>query len=421
MEQATGPVILIGLVVLGFALFWARHLVYGHRTAASDDALKLILSIAGTVCMVIGVGGAVTHGLLVLAPIGLLIVAAVAIMLITRYRTLERRSLLRCLSVAAEKGVPLNEAIRAFANERSDELGLRATRLAEAVEAGMPFPTALITSGTRLPGEALLAVRVGYETGTLSESLTRIARIDEDLDLLVRSVYEKMVYLLWIWAWMITVLIFVMLKIVPVFERLFREFELRIPTATQTLIAICYYTSRFWIAGVPVVLVLVCAAGAGMLHYVNLLPRGMPLIHQLSRRWDAALVMRVLAMAVHNQWPMNKTVWLLSSIFPNPPVRSLLMSAATRIDNGENWCDSLLHTGLLTQPDSTVLRAASRVGNLEWALDEMADSSIRRLVYRLRLALNMVFPITLFLFGIITAYIVISLFLPLISLIQGLS
>ena len=104
MEQITGPIILIVLVILGFALFWARHLVYGHRTAASDDAMKLVLSIAGTVCLVIGVGGAVTHGLFILAPLGLLIVSAVAIMLITRYRTLERRSLLRCLSVAAEKG-----------------------------------------------------------------------------------------------------------------------------------------------------------------------------------------------------------------------------------------------------------------------------------------------------------------------------
>ena len=285
----------------------------------------------------------------------------------------------------------------------------------------MPFPTALITSGTRLPDEALLAVRVGYETGSLSESLTRISRVDEDLDLLVRSVYEKMLYLLWIWAWMVTVLIYFMVKLIPVILRIFSEFELRVPRATQTLIDICNFTSQFWIVGVPVLLALLCAAGLGMLHYVNLLPRGTPVVHQLSRRWDAALVMRVLAMAVHHGWPMNKTIWLLSRIFPNPPVRSLLMSAAQRIDNGENWCDSLLNVGLLTPPDSTVLRAASRVGNLEWALDEMADSSIRRLVYRLRLGLNMVFPLTLLLFGIIIAYIVISLFLPLISIIQGLS
>lgn len=51
----------------------------------------------------------------------------------------------------------------------------------------------------------------------------------------------------------------------------------------------------------------------------------------------------------------------------------------------------------------------------------MADSSIRRLAYRLRLALNVIFPAVLFIFGMLIGFIVISLFMPLVSLIQGLS
>jgi type II secretory pathway component PulF len=420
VQNASGPIILLGLVVLGFALFWARHLAYRHRPAASDDAMKLILSIAAWVCIAVGIGGAVLHGMVFLSPFGLAIVAGVAIMLVTRYRALERRALLRCLSAAAQKRIPLNEAARAFANERSDELGMRAIRLAEGVEAGMSLPDAIHRSGTRLPLDALLAMRVGYETGTLDESLRRISRIDTDLDLLLRSVFEKLLYLTWIWVVMVIILTFIMFKIVPVYERMFQEFNVDLPRATILLVAISQWAVGYWFMAAPVYLVMLAAACMGALYYIDLLPRGAPVVNWLSRRWDSALIMRVLALAVHCDWPFNKTVWLLARVYPSAPVRGRLVSAGQRIDNGENWCAGLRKAGLLRNADRAVLQAATRVGNLEWALDEMADSSIRRLVYRLRLAINILFPTTLFLFGLVVGFVVIGLFTPLVSLIQGM-
>ena len=54
---------------------------------------------------------------------------------------------------------------------------------------------------------------------------------------------------------------------------------------------------------------------------------------------------------------------------------------------------------MLRASDAAVLKAAERSGNLEWALEEMADSSIRQLAYRLRLALNILFPFVMVVFG----------------------
>ena len=54
-------------------------------------------------------------------------------------------------------------------------------------------------------------------------------------------------------------------------------------------------------------------------------------------------------------------------------------------------------------------------------MQEMADSTLRRLILRLRFALAVGFPALLLLFGGVVAFFVISLFIPLIALIQGLS
>ena len=50
MDNIAGPVALIGFIALGVALFWSRHLLYRNRPAASDDAMKLNLSIIGWLC-----------------------------------------------------------------------------------------------------------------------------------------------------------------------------------------------------------------------------------------------------------------------------------------------------------------------------------------------------------------------------------
>ena len=130
--------------------------------------------------------------------------------------------------------------------------------------------------------------------------------------------------------------------------------------------------------------------------------------------------MRALAFAVRQQRPLPQMIWLLAKQYPKWSIRSRLSKAGIAINNGEHWCKALRRAGILRSSDEAVLMAAERSGNLEWALQEMADSSIRRLAYRLRLALNVVFPIVVFVMGLIIALFVIGLFWPLVSLIEGL-
>src|ERR1700686_3525096 len=84
----------------------------------TKSALWIGFFLALLVAMV-AVGGFVGLLLWLLTPIISQVIAV-------RYRETERRSLLWLLGVAAEKGIPLSTAVRAFADERHDALGRRA-------------------------------------------------------------------------------------------------------------------------------------------------------------------------------------------------------------------------------------------------------------------------------------------------------
>ena len=63
----------------------------------------------------------------------------------------------------------------------------------------------------------------------------------------------------------------------------------------------------------------------------------------------------------------------------------------------------------------------SAAGNLAWALEEMADSSVRCAAYRLRAWLNVLFPAVVIVFGGCVFFIALGILMPLFALIPGLS
>jgi type IV pilus assembly protein PilC len=420
VENAVGPVALIGLVLLGVALLWARQVAYRTRSAHHQDAMRLVLSISGSLLILVGILGVLAHVVSYFIIFVAIVMFGIVLMLIMRFRLLERRTLLQCISIAAEKGIPLHQAVRGFANERTDEIGYRAAILAEALEAGMNLPEALQFSKTSLSTDALLAMRLGYETGALGPAVARIAKSDDSLDLVVRSMFEKYFYLGAMILVMTSCCTYFIFWIVPVFEKMFREFGLNLPEITRWNIAFADVFSRYWILFSPFVAFLAILVTLAGLHYVGFLPRDFPGLNRATRPLDGALIMRALAMAVSFQWPMNKTIWLLARIYPKRGMRHRLARAGRYIDNGVSWCDSLRQAGIIYRSDWIVLTAAQRVGNMEWALDEMANSSSRRLVYRARLLLNVVFPFVLLMFGGFVAFFVIGFFIPLVRLIEGL-
>jgi type II secretory pathway component PulF len=406
----------LGLIVLGAALLWAVRLVYGRRRGSTDDLVKRCLLLAGWIFLLAGlVGTATLGGPLMPLPILGLIFAGLAYF---KYTTAERRSLLWALSVAADKGIPLEKAARAFADERSVQVGVRIARLASLLESGVPLSVAAALSRNTLPADALLAARIGEQTGQLGPALQMSWRYSDDFELIMRSVLAQYFYLLGILMAGTWIMTFVMLKIVPVWTRMFWEFDLELPMATQWIVSAAEHSYAFLPLFHIALLVLLLL---GVSYYVRWSRYELPLLHRFWRRCDNALVMQALALTVRQQRELNASLAMLAAEFPYPSTGKRLEAAVQQVKRGVHWCDALQAVRLLEPAETALLKSAERVGNLSWGLEEMADSALRRFSFRLRAALNIAFPIALLTCGLFVLVFVVGLFMPLIALIQGLS
>jgi type II secretory pathway component PulF len=199
---------------------------------------------------------------------------------------------------------------------------------------------------------------------------------------------------------------------------MFSEFGLELPAVTQWLIAIASQS----VYAIPVVypallmlLLLLCS------YIIRWSRYELPGLNWFWLRSDGALVMRALSFAVQQGRELGPALRLLAQQYPRPSVARRLERAVEGIDRGTDWCDALRSEGLLTSTDAALLQAAQRVGNLAWALDEMSEGSLRRWAFRWKILVDIAFPLLILVLGLLVMFIVIGLFLPLVSLIQGLS
>jgi type II secretory pathway component PulF len=414
--NTSNPINYFGIVILGLALLWAVRLVYGRRRGASNDLVKRCLLLAGWILIVGGVltGVGMSLPFFPLPLLGLVIVA----MAYFKYMTSERRSLLWALALAAEKDIPLEKAARSFADERSVQVGVRVSSLADLLEAGIPLPTAMAMSRNSLPTDALLASRIGQETGQMGPALRMSIRYSDDFELVMRHVLVRYFYLLGVLTAAGWIMTFMMLKIAPVMTKMFEEFELELPGITRLVIGM---SRNFIVFGPLMHLALLGLSLIGISYYCRWSRYELPFLSRLWRRCDGALIMRTLSLTVSQGRELGPTLAKLSQQYPLPSIGKRLESAAKRIESGIHWCDALMAAGLLNRAESAVLKTAERFGNLEWALGEMSDSALRRFSFRLRAVLNIAFPLILLICGFVVFVFVVGMFLPLVSLIQGLS
>ena len=281
MDQALGPMSIFGSVILGIALLWSVRLAYGNGREPSDDTLRLVLTIGGWTLNHLAVISIVAQVFFLGTPrnagdvVGFMFIViimsgltmTVFAMVVGRYRVLEWRSLMWSLSAAAEREIPLEQIARAFACERTDEIGLRALRLANYLVGGTPLPDALDLAKTALPLDGILAARYGTEMGNLGPAIARIAKRQSELDQVIRSVFEKVFYLFLVGNVMAMIISFMMLKITPVFAKMFDEFGLELPMQTLLVIYVSDALVQYFVFLLPLFLLAAIFFLIGWLYY----------------------------------------------------------------------------------------------------------------------------------------------------------
>jgi type II secretory pathway component PulF len=410
--QPIGVIVLCILLMVGSIILINRTVLFQNRLLGERSSFEFVLLFIGWILLFI---------FMVILGLFLFIFLFLFLFIYMQNLRIKQQGFLWMLAISAKRQIPLAPAISAYAQEVGGQFGDRIDDFANMLSAGVPLPDALGSVPLLVSNRFYPIIRTSYESGNMAKGL-REAAVARDLQQPLWGVLSgKIFYILAMVMFGTSILTFIMIKIIPAFEKIFKDFSTKLPPITIALINISHWMVNFWYLFCPLFFAIFLLFFYSLLKFLGISLFELPGVSFLMRRKHTAEIMDNLAMTVENRRTIDAGIQTLVDTYPDNSIRFKLNLALSDIRSGASWYESLYRRGLMRQSDLAVLQSAERVGNLPWAMREMADSNRRRIAYRMNVLMQTMFPPVVLSFGVMVMLIVVALFMPLITLITQMS
>jgi type IV pilus assembly protein PilC len=269
-------------------------------------------------------------------------------------------------------------------------------------------------------------VKAGEAGGALEVILQRLADFLEKGQSLKSKIIGAMVYPAVVIFVAISILTFIMVMIIPKFKKIFDEFGLTLPWATQTLIRASTWMSEYWwtIPLFPMALYLLIKlirlsrAGNYALDRCTL---WIPVVGELVEKTIVARTMRTLGTLISSGVPILEAINIVKETANNAVFERMFQRVFESIREGDTIADPLKESRLVDDMVVNMVEVGEETGDLDSMLSKIADFYDEWVDNLVKSLLSLLEPIMIVFLGFTIGGIVISLFLPLIKLLEGLS
>jgi type IV pilus assembly protein PilC len=321
--------------------------------------------------------------------------------------------------------------LRAAACEATGRVKAGLLTLAEELERGRTLEQICADTQLRLPMHVRGMIAAAARTGQLGPALDDLLQHQRTVRAMFWRIWSSLLYPLVVAALNFVVLTFLFWWIVPTFKEMFQDFELRLPVMTMAVISISDAT--VWLVSGPgrtafaLLLVLVslfvfCAAtGRGGAGVQRLLIESIPILGVLWQWSGAAGFMYLLSTLLDKNVPLEEALRLAADGTSKADLRRSGHWLADEIASGRSLADLVESSGCLPPSAVPLLRWGERTNSLASALRTLSELFVERVQMRTDWLRSVSPPFIYVFIALSAALVVITLFMPLVSLIQGLS
>ncbi len=269
-------------------------------------------------------------------------------------------------------------------------------------------------------------VRAGEAGGALEIILQRLADFKEKAQSLKRKVIGAMVYPAVVIMVAVGILTFIMVAIIPKFKKIFDEFKMKLPWATQTLIDTSMWFAEYWWVlplfplGVYVLLKLIRLSRAGN-YALDRMTLWIPVVGGLVKKTVVARTMRTLGTLVASGVPILEALAIVKETANNSVFERAFQRVYESIREGDTIAQPLREARLVDHMVVNMIEVGEETGDLDTMLYKIADFYDEEVDTAVKSLISLLEPLMIVVLGFIIGAIVISLFLPLIKLLEGLS
>jgi type IV pilus assembly protein PilC len=334
----------------------------------------------------------------------------------------------RQFSVMIDAGLPLVQCLEILAGQQENKLFQKVlTGTRSAVEGGATLSTAMRQYPKVFDALYVNMVEAGETGGILDTILQRLASYIEKDVKLKRAVKSALVYpvgVLTVAAGVITLLLW---KVVPIFATLFAGLGVTLPLPTRIVIGLSNFVGSIF--GLLILIGTVATIFAIKLWYgtkqgryiIDATLLRMPLIGILLRKIAVARFTRTLGTLISSGVPILEGLDITAKTAGNAVVERALLKVRKSLEEGKSLTDPLRETEVFPGMVTQMIGVGEQTGAMDAMLQKIADFYEEEVDAAVKDLLTALEPIMIVFLGLVVGGVVISMYLPLFSLIGQLS
>jgi type IV pilus assembly protein PilC len=333
----------------------------------------------------------------------------------------------RQFSVMIDSGVPLVQCLQILGDTQENKKFSAAIKgVTTEVESGNSLAQSMKNFPKVFDSLYTNMVAAGETGGILDTIFQRLAIYIEKAVKLKRAVQSAMVYPIAVVVIAGGVITLILWKVVPAFTELFESMNVDLPLPTRIVIGASKFVGHYGI---------LLAIGMGVLGFgfktyygtpggrytVDKYLLKAPIFGPLLRKIAVARFTRTMATLIASGVPILDCLEITASTAGNAIVEEAIMSVKKAIEEGRTIVDPLKASGVFPQMVVSMIGVGEQAGALETMLTKIADfyeEEVDAAVGDLMTAME---PMMIVVLGVVVGGIVISMYLPIFSLVSQLS
>lgn len=329
------------------------------------------------------------------------------------------------LAALLKAGLPLLGALDMML-ERVEEPTLRRVLRAirNRVESGEDLSDAVAAQRDVFPPLYAATLKAGERTGELEGVLRRFLRYQRLLTESRRRIVGALLYPAVLTGLSIGLIAVMTIFVIPRFQGFYTAMGAeQLPFMTRVTMGLAGWLERFW----PVLALVLAVAGVAAWRWVKT-ARGrliadrfvlrLPWLGGVFRRFALGEFSRSLATLLAGGLPLPSALDIAVGAVGNRHVRSRLEPVPERVREGSSFHEALEESGVFDPLAAGMVRVGEATGGLSEMLSEVADFFDQELETRLERILNLVEPLLLVVMGVLIALLLVSVYMPLFSVLQ---
>jgi type IV pilus assembly protein PilC len=335
----------------------------------------------------------------------------------------------RQLATLIDAGLPLLRSLNTLARqERNVVMRNTMSQLAASVESGSTFSEALAQHPQIFNKLYVNMVKAGELGGVLEIVLARLAEFQEKAQKIKGKVKSAMVYPLVVLSIAVLILSFLMVVIVPKFQKIFADAlpGTPLPAITRFVIGVSHIFISQWyllIGGAAVLIIgynvfASTPAGAVVLDRIAL---KLPVFGDLLSKTAISRFARTLGTLISSGVPILQALNITRETAGNHVIASAIAKIHDSVKEGESVVGPMESSSVFPPMVTSMVQVGEETGQLPDMLVKVADvyeGEVDNVVTGLTSILE---PIMIVMLAVIVGTIVIALFMPMVTLITGMS